>query len=695
MQMLAASLHTRRRAKSRLDCGFAQWTNSCSRRSLFAASPLTSFDFLCSTIEHQNKNNEMRAGLVSNARVSEESAPATGTAAAAARSSTMKQFESAQVNFNSSSKKQHQNSRITCSNCSPPAAAAAAAASTMKLSSLSTAKLLLLLISYIHLLSFTAQLGETKSNPIVNSNHNLNQRIRAQQQQQQQHSTVITTHESQHVYANSKPQQHQHQQQLTNHFSSAASPLHRQPYNVTAGRHHLVAPVSVVAGDTQAPLRFHQTNQPAPASFVAPNHRHHHQHQGGGSASGHNRGHHQLLCLVGDGSGLPAKCGPNHEGDAIDTAWAEFKLNLRDSSKDLIRNLDSYWKEFMNFSLDLVYLAREGTMRRLKDSLERQQLNHTDFRHYELAVRTFFESMFHHLTGSELANPQDLPLSTLSSNSNRQVAVDMGEEISQYFRKLHLIHLKRLLERTRKSSSGAQLEIDLECMSSNLKSQARLDALIQEFQSKDQLDQQFGDLVLEQQANVQSIKQSLEFARALLQSLYSARGMFQNLTERANDWMPSQQCHRALARMTTCQQCHTPPPTRRSAPATQLLPESAHLPCENYCLNVVRGCMNDVYELNRYWSNYAGALNLFKQNMIQMNNIENVMGNLDEKLLNFMIKLQQQYNLSLESSPFASDTDTDSEVTASSDQQQQARAGSADLESAKVSKVCSSSSSSS
>lgn len=148
---------------------------------------------------------------------------------------------------------------------------------------------------------------------------------------------------------------------------------------------------------------------------------------------------------------------------------------------------------------------------------------------------------------------------------------------------------------------------------------------------------------MEQMKLTLSIRHSLEFARTLLSSLNLAHEMLVNITLRPDDWMPAQACHAALMRMTVCQQCHEP------GPHQQPRPYYAAPPCENYCLNVVNGCMNDLYDLNRFWSEHINALAHFKENMIQMNNIENVMSTLDDRLLAFMATLQQQYNSSVSS----------------------------------------------
>ena len=51
--------------------------------------------------------------------------------------------------------------------------------------------------------------------------------------------------------------------------------------------------------------------------------------------------------------------------------------------------------------------------------------------------------------------------------------------------------------------------------------------------------------------------------------------------------------------------------------------------------------MNDLFELNRFWAEHVNALARLKTNMIQSNNIENVMSNLDLKLLGFVERLQR------------------------------------------------------
>lgn len=234
----------------------------------------------------------------------------------------------------------------------------------------------------------------------------------------------------------------------------------------------------------------------------------------------------------------------------------------------------------------------------------------------------------------------------------------LSGELSDYFRQLYLIQLKQQLE-ARRATTGSRFE--LECLSKNLRTQQQVERALEELvehsrASPSDQEHQSGrsQLTLDQLKLSQSIKQSLEFARTLLSSLTMADEMFQQLTERTNEWMPHSACHQALAKLTQCPQCYQPPrPTNRThqqpnlgrilgqSPAAE---QVSGAPCENYCLNVVRGCMNDIYELNRFWSDHVAALSRFKINMIQMNNIENVMSSLDERLANFVVKLQQQYS---------------------------------------------------
>lgn len=333
---------------------------------------------------------------------------------------------------------------------------------------------------------------------------------------------------------------------------------------------------------------------------------------------------HVSVCVLPDHLRQQSRCDNRQEDDFKRTALAEFQSKLKETSSELRQLLASYREEFRTLSLDLVLFAKDNTLKRL--------LQYDLQQHYE-STRHLFDSMYSHLTSYETISHYDDSVSRAEYPLNS--VADINHEIGTYFNRLHLIQVKRLLDQ-RLSSTG---EVDLECLTANLQSQQQVEQIFGEILSVGATSQEQQHLPMDQMKLTLSIKQSLEFARTLLSSLTLANEMFNNLTHRSAEWLPKSSCHQALMRMSVCQQCYpSATPTNRSHP-NDLPP-----PCEPYCLNVVRGCMNDIYELNRFWSDHISSLSRFKTNMIQMNNIENVMSSLDEKLVNFIIKLKQQYN---------------------------------------------------
>lgn len=305
-----------------------------------------------------------------------------------------------------------------------------------------------------------------------------------------------------------------------------------------------------------------------------------------------------------------SKCKADQEAELKQIALKDFQARLEESSLELRLLLHSYWDEFTRLALDLVLVARNGTLSRL------HQLHLDDWQlsQHEQAVRRLFDTMQLYLSPQQhLETALDFGLQRLA---------ELNSELSLFFRRLLLLQVKRVLD-GRLGVGGR--ELDLDCLSANLASDGALERLLSALKMPP-LDQ----IQANQSKLVQSIRKSLEFARTLLSSLGLTNEMFQNLTQRTQDWIPRSSCELALARMSVCPQCYP------SGAAT-----SQQAPCEPFCLNVIRGCMNDIYELDRFWSEHVNALAAFKTNMIQTNNIENVFSNLDEKLIEFIVNLQQ------------------------------------------------------
>lgn len=305
-----------------------------------------------------------------------------------------------------------------------------------------------------------------------------------------------------------------------------------------------------------------------------------------------------------------SKCKADQEAEFRQRALRDFQARLESSSQELRDLLHSYWNEFSRLALDLILVARNGSLHKLAQlHLDDWQLNQ-----HELAIKRLFDIMQLYLSPQQhLETALDFALQRLG---------ELNSELSHFFRRLVLLQVKRVLDGRLTSS---EREVDFECLAANTAADGQLERLLSSLRMP-ALDQ----IQANQTRIVQSVRKSLEFARTLLSSLGLTNEMFQNLTQRAQDWIPRPSCELALARMTVCPAC---------------LPAGSHqsqqAPCEPFCLNVLRGCMNDVYELDRFWSDHVSALAAFKTNMIQTNNIENVMSNLDEKVVEFVLNLQQ------------------------------------------------------
>lgn len=109
------------------------------------------------------------------------------------------------------------------------------------------------------------------------------------------------------------------------------------------------------------------------------------------------------------------------------------------------------------------------------------------------------------------------------------------------------------------------------------------------------------------------ISRSFEAARTFLEALHLGVEVI-NTTEHM-DFGP--ECRRALARLTYCPHCQGFLQAR---------------PCAGMCLNVVRGCLASVSELDASWSEYVSALERLTSGMVGIYNIEQVLGTLDTKI---------------------------------------------------------------
>ncbi|XP_076363253.1 glypican-5-like isoform X2 [Tachypleus tridentatus] len=77
------------------------------------------------------------------------------------------------------------------------------------------------------------------------------------------------------------------------------------------------------------------------------------------------------------------------------------------------------------------------------------------------------------------------------------------------------------------------------------------------------------------------------------------------------------ECHKALVSMIYCAYCQS---------------SMAEKPCSGYCLNVARGCLAQVAELDHPWSEFITGIELIVSGMLDYHNIEKVLTMMDAKI---------------------------------------------------------------
>lgn len=94
--------------------------------------------------------------------------------------------------------------------------------------------------------------------------------------------------------------------------------------------------------------------------------------------------------------------------------------------------------------------------------------------------------------------------------------------------------------------------------------------------------------------------------RAFLQSMHLAVEVV-NTTDHVR---PSRECHHALTRMRYCPLC-------------QALTDSK--PCMGYCLNVLRGCLASLAEIDAHWQEFVRSLEALVESIHEGNELEHVL----------------------------------------------------------------------
>ncbi|KAL8625523.1 hypothetical protein ACOMHN_014612 [Nucella lapillus] len=118
------------------------------------------------------------------------------------------------------------------------------------------------------------------------------------------------------------------------------------------------------------------------------------------------------------------------------------------------------------------------------------------------------------------------------------------------------------------------------------------------------------------------IKRAFIAARTFVQGLAIGRDVILNVLEIP----PTESCVRGLVKMTHCPKCRGLTNTK---------------PCNNFCLNTMKGCLAHHAELNAVWNQYIDALKNLAKRLEGPFNIEAVVDPIDVKISNAIMNLQE------------------------------------------------------
>lgn len=113
---------------------------------------------------------------------------------------------------------------------------------------------------------------------------------------------------------------------------------------------------------------------------------------------------------------------------------------------------------------------------------------------------------------------------------------------------------------------------------------------------------------------ITQLEQSFDSSRALLRSLLLA---IEVINSTSNSGGMSDACVRSLVRSSYCSYCAGHVTAR---------------PCFGYCLNVMRGCLSQLAELEKPWNEFISSLERLSSALIGNHNAENVLATVDERL---------------------------------------------------------------
>lgn len=120
------------------------------------------------------------------------------------------------------------------------------------------------------------------------------------------------------------------------------------------------------------------------------------------------------------------------------------------------------------------------------------------------------------------------------------------------------------------------------------------------------------------------IKRSFVATRTFEQALGSAADIAKNMV----NVKPASECVAALTKMQQCGTC------------------SGHVekPCSNYCVNVMKGCLNHYQELDLEWDTFVVSMERISERLLGPFNIvvvvEPINIKISEAIMNFQVKMQ-------------------------------------------------------
>uniref|UniRef100_A0A803JXV1 Glypican 4 n=1 Tax=Xenopus tropicalis TaxID=8364 RepID=A0A803JXV1_XENTR len=123
-------------------------------------------------------------------------------------------------------------------------------------------------------------------------------------------------------------------------------------------------------------------------------------------------------------------------------------------------------------------------------------------------------------------------------------------------------------------------------------------------------------------------KLKLQVTRAFVAARTFAQGLSvaRDVINKVSSVNPTPQCVKAMLKMTYCPYC--------SGLVTVK-------PCNNYCLNVMRGCLANPGDLDTEWNNFIDAMLLVAERLEGPFNIETVMDPIDVKISDAIMNMQE------------------------------------------------------